>query len=262
MAAEHLAIGITALGRANYAQEAYYGQAFFALTVGLERSAKLAFVIDYALQHNGKFPPNKDVRDYAHDLKALLRATDAIAERNGLSSSEERLPQSPIHDAIIEILSEFARNGTRYYNLDFVTGASSSVNKINPLQQWWERVVTPILDRHYKPSYRTRDERRASLIDDLLAGHAIVRHHTEAGQPLESVHDASQRTGATNFAAPYVRMYVMQIVRFIAALLSQLGRLAQAQQLEDIPYLAEFFVIFNNSDQYFKRRKSWSIYRP
>jgi len=52
LAAEHLAIGISALGKANYAQHAYYGQAFFALTIGLERAAKLALVVDHALEHN------------------------------------------------------------------------------------------------------------------------------------------------------------------------------------------------------------------
>jgi hypothetical protein len=41
-----LASGATTIGKANYAQEAYYGQALFSLTTGIERSAKLAFVID------------------------------------------------------------------------------------------------------------------------------------------------------------------------------------------------------------------------
>ncbi len=57
-AAEHLAIGISSLGRANYAQDAYYGQAFFALSIGLERASKLAFVVDHAL---GACPNNTDL---------------------------------------------------------------------------------------------------------------------------------------------------------------------------------------------------------
>ena len=44
LAAEHIGIGATALGRANYAQEAYYAQAFFALSVGFERAAKLEII--------------------------------------------------------------------------------------------------------------------------------------------------------------------------------------------------------------------------
>ncbi len=261
LAAEHLAIGVTALGRANYAQEAYYGQAFFALSVGLERAAKLAIVVDYALKHAGKFSLTKDLKEYGHNLKALLERGNEIAERHGLSSEQDRLPRSTIHDSIIDILSDFAANGTRYYNLDCVTGAAAAANKIDPFRQWWERVVMPILDLHYKRGYRRRHEENASLVDGLLAGHALVRHHAETGQPLLSVSDASQRTAATTFAAPYVRMYVMQIVRFVAALLSELGYLAQREQLEDIPYFADFYKIFNNSDACFRRRKSWSIYK-
>jgi hypothetical protein len=39
LAAEHIAIGATALGRANYAQVAYYAQAFFALPSALREAA-------------------------------------------------------------------------------------------------------------------------------------------------------------------------------------------------------------------------------
>src|SRR5262245_16310650 len=53
LAAEHLGSGATILGKANYAHHAHYGQAFFDLTIGIERAAKLAFVVDYALDHGG-----------------------------------------------------------------------------------------------------------------------------------------------------------------------------------------------------------------
>ena len=265
LAAEHLAIGVTALGRANYAQEAYYGQAFFALTVGLERSAKLAFVVDYALDNAGKFPPSEELtpkKGFGHDIKRLLDRLDDIAERRGLSGTKHRLPRSEIHDAMIDILSDFARNGTRYYNLEFVTGTPSAASKVDPLRQWWDRVVTPILRIHYKTNIRRRHEANAEFIERAFQGHARVRHESETGHAINSVYEASRRTGATGFAAPYVRVYVMQIIRFLATLLSELGFVAQKQQLEDVPYLADYFAIFQNDDKYFKRKKTWSIYTP
>lgn len=207
LAAEHLAIGITAIGKANYAQEAYYAQAFFALSVGLERAAKLAFVVDHALQSGGKFPSNKEVKEPKHDLKDLLEKVDNIAARIELARRVGRLPRSATHSAIVDILSDFATNGTRYYNLDFVTGRRTEVD---PVRQWWERVVVPVIEHHYKPVYRRRHEENARLFESLLAEHALVRHHTEVGQPITSICDASTRTGATEFAAPYVRMYVAQ----------------------------------------------------
>ena len=104
LAAEHLASGVTALGKANYAQEAYYAQAFFALTIGLERCAKLALLIDHALQHGGNFPDNKELRNYGHNIDVLLKEVDQIAQRLGMSKAEDRLPDSSIHKGIIEVL--------------------------------------------------------------------------------------------------------------------------------------------------------------
>jgi len=261
LAAEHMASGVTALGKANYAQEAYYAQAFFALTIGFERSAKLALLVDHALQNNGEFPANKDLRDYGHDLGALLCRMDQIAERLGLSKTQCRLPNTEIHQAIIRVLSDFARNITRYYNLELLTGSPSAARQMDPLKQWFELVVKPICALHYKPEQRRKHEQNALLIDKLFSGHARVCHQTEIGEPLESMYEASNRTGMTEHMAPYVRLYVMQIVRFVGCVLSELGHASYKAQIEDIPHLAEFFAIFNNEDRYLKRRKAWSIYR-
>jgi hypothetical protein len=262
LAAEHMASGVTALGRANYAQEAYYAQAFFALSIGFERSAKLALLVDHALRNKGEFPPNKDVRVYEHDLAALLSRMDSIAERLGLSKAEDRLPNSEIHRGIIAVLFRFSNNVTRYYNIDLITGSPSASKQMDPLREWFERVVNPICDLHYKPEQKRKHEQNALLIDELFAGHALVRHHSETEEPLNSMYEASKRTGMSEYVTPYVRLYVMQIVRFVARLLAELGYAAQSAQLEDIPYLPEFFAIFNNEDKYLKRRKTWSIYRP
>src|ERR671915_413029 len=116
IAGEHLAIGATALGKVNYAQPAYYGQAFFALSIGLERAAKLALVVDHALEHGGTFPHHKVLRDYGHKLNELLEQIDEIAKCRGHTAAEERLPRTVIHEGIVKVLSDFASNITRYYN--------------------------------------------------------------------------------------------------------------------------------------------------
>ena len=72
IAAEHLCIGSTALSKANYAKHAYYGQAFFSLSIGLERAAKLSLAIDHATTHDGAYPTNAQLRQYGHNLHALL----------------------------------------------------------------------------------------------------------------------------------------------------------------------------------------------
>ena len=131
IAAEQMAIGITALGKATYAFPAYYGQAFFALTTGFERSCKLALVVDHAVLNDGIFPPESEFRRYGHNLRQLLDEADRISERLNSAGGLDRLPRSPTHIAIIEILSDFASNVTRYYNLDLLVGTARTDQLLN-----------------------------------------------------------------------------------------------------------------------------------
>ncbi|KGV57525.1 hypothetical protein [Burkholderia pseudomallei] len=262
IAAEHMAIGVTALGRANYAQHAWYGQAFFALSIGMERAAKLALTVDHAVQNQGRFPENRQLREYGHNLKALLGCVDAMVESGRLGDDVVRLPDSEIHQSVIEILSDFASNITRYYNLDVVTEAAGVSNKTDPIAAWFQCVTLPIIKSHATEAQFSRVTRGARLAELLLEPVAMVIHHAETGDSLDTVFDASLQTGLTELAAPYVRLYTMQIIRFISHAISELGYLAHAAKLEDVPYLSEFFAIFNNEDSYLKSRKTWSIYRP
>jgi hypothetical protein len=73
LAAEQIANGITALGRASHAQKGRYNQAFFGLSVGIERLAKIIFVADYATQHDGDFPTDNILRSqFGHEIVKLL----------------------------------------------------------------------------------------------------------------------------------------------------------------------------------------------
>ncbi len=261
IAAEHLAIGATTLGKANYAQPAYYGQAFFALTTGLERATKLALIVDHALEHSGTFPQHNMLRKYGHKLEKLLEQTDEIAKRRGLADAEDRLPRTVIHEGIIKVLSDFADNITRYYNLNLVTGAPRTAEQDDPIRAWFDLVITPILTAHYNRRYHDKHQRNAQLISELLDDHAMVLYHSERGDALDTVFEASMQTGIIEFARPYARMYVMQIARFLARLFSELTYATYSSRLDTVPHLSEFFAIFNNSDSYFKRRKTWSIYR-
>jgi hypothetical protein len=259
--AEHFAIGVTALGKANYAQQAYYSQAFFALTTGIERAAKLTMVVDYSLEHRGAFPSFQMIKDYGHNLKVLLDKADEIAERRGFSDAEDRLPRTSIHNGIVMVLSDFANNLTRYYNLDLITGNPRAIKRVDSVRAWYEQIVIPVLAAHYPQNAKQRHEHNARLIAQMLGSDAKVLYHSETGNLLDSVYEASMQTAITDFAKPYVRMYVMQIARFFSRLLSELSNAARRCQLEAIPELSEFFAIFNNSDEYFRQRKSWSIYQ-
>lgn len=259
LAAEHIAFGATALGKANYAQEAYYAQAFFALSVGLERSAKLAIVVDHALANNGAYPAPNTLRNAGHGLVALLGTVDQIAERQQLDP-DDRMPRTEIHHAILATLSDFATNVTRYFNLDLVTQAPRIVGHDDPIATWSQSVTEKVVAMHYRVSTRQRHEAQALHIGQLLGDFALVRFHSETGDPVTGVYEGSRRTALAEFARRWERMYVLQFGRFLGKVLSDLGYRAHLANLEDIPYLAEFFAIFNNNDAFLRRRKTWSIY--
>src|SRR5215469_16770112 len=84
--------GITALGRADHLHKGYYTQAFFGLSIGLERIAKLIIISDYAITNSGKFPSNDILRNVGHDIATLLSLLIAshfrpnIGQANGTPS--------------------------------------------------------------------------------------------------------------------------------------------------------------------------------
>ena len=64
--------GATALGRAGYADGfGEYYTAFFGLSIGIERLAKLILIADYAIEHGGALPGQEAVRKFGHKVAAL-----------------------------------------------------------------------------------------------------------------------------------------------------------------------------------------------
>ena len=261
-AAEQMAIGATALSKVSYAQQAHYGQAFFALSIGFERTAKLAFVVDHALENGGAFPSHNALRKQGHNLSELLEIADDIAGRRGMAAEGIQLPRTLIHSGIVQVLSDFASNITRYYNLDLITSDPRSSKLVSPVHAWYNLVTVPILEKHYGLHHQDRHRRNAEVVDALLGPNSTVQFHSERGDRIETIYEASLQTGITEFARPYARMYVLQLTRFLGRLLSELGYAAHEVKLDVIPEMSDFFAIFNNSDSYFRKRKTWSIYRP
>lgn len=256
LAAEQMGMGVTVLAKANYAHHGHYPQAFFALSIGIERAAKLALLLDHAIQNGGRFPANKQLRDYGHNLKSLLSDVDEI------TVGEYRLPVTPIHNAILETLAEFAMNITRYYNLDFVTNARNVQTREDPIAKWFRTVISPTYEQCVPARKKAQIAHNARLMERLTGSITMVMHHAEDGSELTSVGPASQQTGMLEAAMPHVRLHILQIVRFLSSVLSALGHHAQAKGMQDVPCLSEYFAIFNNDDAMLKSRKTWSIYNP
>lgn len=258
IAASHIGAGVTSLQHANHAHRAYYYQSFFALSVGFERSAKLALVIHHALTH-GTFPPSADLRRYGHDLTTLLEHVDNVAVSNGLSGPDDRLPRHSVHAAIISVLSEFASNVTRYYNLDFLTSSPHTAPN-DAVTDWFNRVLVQVKALHYPERVRLRHESRAATLEALVGGHASVMHTTETGIPIRSITDATTHGLAVDHIKPYTRMYVLQIARFLARLMNTFSHATYGPRQQRIPDLNDFYRWYDTDDRFFRSKKVWSIH--
>ncbi|MGA9693578.1 MAG: hypothetical protein WBR33_19460 [Pseudonocardiaceae bacterium] len=257
LGAEHMAFGATVLGRANYAQHAYYSQAFFSLSVGFERACKLALLVDHAIDNGGRFPREKAVRSYGHDLAQLLMSVEEAATRRGFDA---QIPATQVHRDIISILSNFAKNVTRYYNVDVLVGKSTVGPSDDPVVTWYRKVTEPILAVRYTGRRRDRDIANAQIIEELMGPFSRVHHESETGEQIDSLYAGANATSMAKVAKPWERMHVLQIARFVGNVVSDLGFVAQTEGVDDVPYLSEFFAIFRNDDAYFRSRKIWSIY--
>ena len=260
LAAEQIASGVTVLGRANHAQTGLYSQAFFGLSIGLERLGKLIIVCDHSINHSGDFPTNRYLRDISHNLSALLPVCESIGAKLGRKGAYAARPADRIHQGIERTLAEFAK-GLRYYNLDFITGTAG--DQLDPISMWWKDVGMPICERHYSARQREKDAAKAEFLNALLKEVVIVRHHAEDGSEISDFRSFAGRAGATAVVQKYGRLYVLQIARWLGSILSHLSHLgAYEMRLEPLLGLNEPFILFFNEDKYLRDRKTWSIYRP
>lgn len=258
LAAEQVAHGVTVLGRANHAQTGLYSQAFFGLSIGLERIGKLIFLADHAV-NQGRFPGNRDLRAIGHDVISLLDICEKIGKRIDLQSDYSSRPADTIHKGIVEVLSLFATK-LRYYNLDHLSGNGSNQN--DPIAMWWKKVASPICDRHYTPRQREQDAREAAFVEEVFGGNSLVIHSSEDGTPIQSISEMFRQSRATRVVQRYGRMYVLQIIRWLSSIVFELSHTgAYDRRIEALLGLHEPFAIFCNEDAYLRRRQRWSIYR-
>lgn len=252
--------GVTALGKANYADQmgAYY-TAFFGVSVGLERLAKLVLVADYAISNNGALPKEQVVRQFGHKLIDLANAVDAVSVRRSLELEYSR-PRSIISSKILECLDAFAdaRRG-RYAN--FASLDSPNLSSEEPVSKWWQVVAHEILQAHYQGKrIQQRVETNAEAISSLLSPVSSVLYTDESGAIITDMESASIRTGQTKIVQKYGRYYSLLIVRWVSDIMSVLAH--DACYKHDIACffgINEFLSTYTVGDSFLKTRKIWPL---
>ena len=252
--------GATALGRANYAdQTGEYYTAFFGLSVGLERLAKLILVADFSIKNNGQMPDERFIRRHGHKLVDLMDRADTVAINHALNLTYLR-PREAISARIVECLDAFA-DASRGRYANFAALGNPNLGQEEPISKWWSEVAELVLKRHYYgKSAQKRVEENARAVDTLLSPFAMVRHFDESGALLDNVLAASKRTGQTAIVQTYGRYYTLTVVRWLSDIFCEISRTATYEHNLDAYFgMWEYLQTYTVDDSFLKTRKNWPL---
>lgn|SRR5574343_27142 len=250
--------GVTAIGKANYASRGKYFEAFNSLSIGLERIGKLCLLLDYYIENNGKFPADKTIRSFGHDLMKIYQKSFSVVSKHNLKLSYTQDLSDPIHQSIINILSNFAK-GDRYSNINLLT---EDGNPSDPIKNWFEKVDCALYEKRVSPKKKISIQFNANLFGECMKDLGMVYHLSETGEVIDDLTKSSFRTGMTEAITKYRILYVAQIVRYWVEILRGLQYKAfQFSREQQIPWMNESFTIFNNNDAYLLTRKSFDRLR-
>lgn len=242
--------GVTLLDKANSSSVGIYSQAFFNLTIGLERTAKLVVLLDHYFKNSHKFFDDATLKQkYGHDLEKLLKAAKDIAD--SLTTGDfYKFPDTQLHRKFISFLSEFART-IRYYNLNVLTAQSN--NQSDPIKTWNGEIGDLILEKH-PPRFKNRvpDE-----LVERMERYTMVLGTTEDHSPIRSVRSSIENSQRSSHINKIGRLLALQITRGLAEALSELRMKAYKEQASDIPDMNDFFRVYLNDDRMFLSRKTW-----
>lgn len=248
--------GLTAIRGADLSRKGIYSEAFFNLSIGLERMGKLIFIIDYCYTNQGVFPTDKELRKFGHNLISIVEHAKKVREKYPTDDVLAQWDDSEIGASILDCLSTFA-DGTRYFNLDYITNGKTK-QSVDPIKLWYETVIQPALDKHYSKKARERDELKFKALGNFGWDKVImVRFTAEDGSGINSFDELNLHAHSVRFGNKWAQLYLLRIVRFLSALLNDLSYKAYELRYDFIPHASDFFGRFYNDDKYFKSRKGW-----
>jgi hypothetical protein len=251
---ELLGYGATQIRRANYATQGLYFQSFNNLSVGLERIGKICLILDYFVETKGTFPTNDYLQNtIRHDLIKLYEKSQKIIKERSLELSSGSTFNNPIHLNIMKVLSDFAA-GDRYSNINLLVGHKQ---QSDPIASWYKKVDAPIFKNDISQRRKIQIRSDAKAVEREMGSFSVVLHISEDGSIIDSLEDASYRTGVFEAVAPKRQLYVLQIIRYWVEFLLCLEELSMQINRKLTPSFDEIFGGLRNDDAYMKTRKTW-----
>ena len=230
-----LANGLTSLRKANVYNKGLYYQAFFSLSIGIERLLKIILITRYRCEHNGEFSTDIDLKKMSHNLKLLFEDTGIEFEKNS------------IHQDIVYFLSDFAQNA-RYYNIDVIVDRNNKF--YDPLCEW-SRIAKRIVDSGKKGKTINNKQELARVIDEF----ALFNLYDLQGKNITGALDILDMYEFQETIQSYSVHYVFEI---ITKGVEEIRKLERKKYL--MPVLSEFFPLYHKNWKPYeiRRKKDWT----
>ncbi|MDJ0379143.1 hypothetical protein [Cryobacterium sp. PH31-L1] len=241
--------GMTSIRRLSYNDPGRAFEAFFGLSNGVERIAKLILVSDHYAR-TSQFPDTGMLKSYGHDLRRLLERVEEVASERQVEL-EDAPSENTGSEAVVDFLTKFARTD-RYYNINrMVQGDGDFID--DPVSRWVDLV------KSHAP------EKRRRMPSEKEQEHlALARHLDASGLPILTNFNALsgdslgnlERVVAQNYEDAWIGVEGMLLaLRPLRFLTKTIWRLNNARQ--PLPYYSEIFVHWAQPDSQLRSRRGF-----
>ena len=217
--------GLTILRKANFVNKWNYYQAFFLLTIGIERLLKIIIITKFRVDNNGSFPNDSFLKHLGHDLKKLI----ALVETYNIDKNEAEYITDDVQLCMIEFFTKFAK-GNRYYNIDALTGTEK---QSDPLSDWKN------IQEKIKLKHGLTSDPLPRNFGDFVNSFAFFIQYDEDGNLIT---DAENFYKDNNILDKLQGWSIFHVWKIIQVLVDKLRYFEYKFSL--FPYLREFFPYF------------------
>lgn len=229
-----LSTGLHALRKADVEHIGLFYQAFFSLSIGLERMLKIIMIMKFRVENDGRFPENHELIKCGHDLKKLLKVIGIVSFNDEISND------------IISFLNAFA-DKDRYYNFDSLT--ISDYNKDNPLVKW-KQIQNKILETYPRKTILNQYLYAAKVLDQC----SCVYFDDLSGNSIDSVEHLVLNQHDCEYAQSYAVWHLFKIIKTLKSYICSLER-----EKHFMPVISEFFDYYTDywSRSEIRKKKNW-----
>jgi hypothetical protein len=244
-----LCSGMTSVRRLSYDDPGRAFEAFFGLSNGIERIAKLILVSDYYAR-TSQFPDTAMLKSYGHNLRRLIERVEEVANEHEVVL-EDAPSQNTGSEAVINFLTTFALTD-RYYNINRLMRGDGDVIE-DPVSRWIDLVKSHAPEKRRRvPSRKEQEQIAFARHLDASEVPILTNFNALSGESLGSV----ERAVAQNFEDKWTGVEGMLLaVRPVRFMTKTIWRLNNARQ--PLPYYSEIFVDWALPDSLLRKRRGF-----